>query len=269
MGATSGIGKDVALLLSEKGWQIGIAGRREDLLKEISKSATNIIATKCIDVTQDNAPTLLRSLIDEMGGIDLYFHSSGIGYQNVSLEQEKEIATTMTNSVGFTRMVTTAFNYFAEKSSKITDSAEKCSKIKDSNESSVPKQENNGHTSLKPYCHIAVISSIAGTKGLGAAPAYSATKRFQNHYMECLSQLIHIRKLNIHLTDIRPGFVATDLLKDDKYPMQLTTLSVAKDIVKAIEKKRSIVTIDWKYKILVFFWKLIPRWLWIRLPIKS
>lgn len=236
MGATSGIGRNVALLLAQRGWQVGIAGRREQLLAELHGIHANITAYKQIDITRDEAPTLLMELIQEMGHIDLYFHSSGIGWQNNLLDIEKELKTVLTNGVGFTSMVDTAFNYFA----------------------------NSGRKG-----HIACISSIAGTKGLGAAPAYSATKRFQNHYLECLTQQAHMRKLNIKITDIRPGFVATDLLGNERYPLQLTASAVADEIVEAIEKKQSIRIIDWRYRILVFFWRLIPRWLWIRLNIKT
>ena len=131
-------------------------------------------------------------------------------------------------------MVTCAFNYFAAKG--------------------------NGH--------IAVISSIAGTKGLGAAAAYSASKRFQNTYIDCLDQLCHIRKLNIDFTDIRPGFVATPLLDGGgKYPMVMDVSKVARRIVTALNKKERVTVIDWRYRILVFFWRLIPLWLWRRLPI--
>jgi len=72
--------------------------------------------------------------------------------------------------------------------------------------------------------HIACITSIAGTKGLGPAPAYSATKAMQNTYLQALEQLAACKHHNIHFTDIRPGFVATPLLKDDKYPLLMRTL---------------------------------------------
>lgn len=236
IGATSGIGKEVALLLANQGWQVGIAGRRTELLRELHGTSANITHYKQIDVTQADAPTLLLQLIDEMGGMDLYFHSSGIGWQNNALDAEKELLTVKTNGVGFTQMVDTAFNFFAT-------------------------EQRAGH--------IACISSIAGTKGLGAAPAYSATKRFQNHYMECLTQMARMRKLPIAITDIRPGFVATDLISGSGYPMQLTAKDVAKDIMKAIKKKKGVAIIDWRYRILVGFWRLIPRWLWIRLRITT
>ena len=117
--------------------------------------------------------------------------------------------------------------------------------------------------------HIAVISSIAGTKGLGAAPSYSASKRFQNTYIESLSQLARMQKLPITFTDIRPGFVKTDLLKSDHYPLLMQPDKVARQIVSALMKRKRCVIIDWRYRLLVFFWRLLPSALWERLPIHN
>lgn len=239
VGATSGIGYEVMKVLTAKGWEVGIAGRRHNILMEIQRTNLNVIATQCIDVTKDNAADKLQTLIGKMGGIDLYFHSSGIGYQNPKLDVEKELSTVETNALGFTRMALVAFKYFEQH----------------------PEREGQ----------IAAISSIAGTKGLGAAPAYSASKRFVNHYLECLQQLAHLKGLK-HLTisDIRPGFVKTPLLRDGgNYPLQLDATDVAKEIVKKLERKKTIITVDWRYRILVAFWRLIPRWIWVRLPIVS
>ncbi|MCM1313721.1 MAG: SDR family NAD(P)-dependent oxidoreductase [Bacteroides sp.] len=237
MGATSGIGLEVARLLAAKGWLVGIAGRRGDRLSEICTAETNIIATKCIDVVDEKSPELLSELVAELGGMDLYVHSSGIGFQNVSLDEDKEMATVMTNAVGFTRMLTAVFHYF----------------------STHPAQRG----------HIAVISSIAGTKGLGAAPAYSSTKRFQSHYVECLSQLASINRVSVDFTDIRPGFVATDLIKGGHYPCQLSVEKAAAKIVRAIERKKKVAVIDVRYRILVALWQLVPRFLWVRMRIAS
>lgn len=110
---------------------------------------------------------------------------------------------------------------------------------------------------------------LQGTKGLGVAPAYSATKRFQNTYIEALAQLARMQHLDIHFTDIRPGFVATDLLKSGKYPMLMKADRVAQHIIKALREKRRVVVIDGRYRVLVFFWRMIPRWLWERLPITN
>ena len=41
------------------------------------------------------------------------------------------------------------------------------------------------------------------------------------------------------------------------------------NIAKGIQADRSIITIDWRYRLLVFFWRLVPRWLWVRLKVAS
>lgn len=235
IGATSGIGLEVAKLLVAKGWMLGIAGRREEALQHFKEQHPKQVEVQRMDVTQNEAPQLMQQLIDRLGGMDLFLLSAGIGWQNMELQRDIELATAATNVEGFVRMVTTAFHHFREQGGG----------------------------------HIAVISSIAGTKGLGAAPAYSATKRFQNTYIEALSQLAHMQKYPIDFTDIRPGFVATDLLKGGHYPMLMQAPRVATRIVKAIERKKRIVVIDRRYQILVFFWRLIPRQIWESLPIRN
>ena len=264
MGATSGIGMEVASLLAQRGWQVGIAGRRIERLEEVKRNTNLLISESSkaskgeiacyqqIDVTSPEAPSLLLKLIEKLGGMDLYFHSSGIGWQNNSLDIEKEMKTVETNGLGFVRMVDTAFNWFAQQ-----------------NLGQEPGQgQRQGKDRSCDTYRIACITSIAGTKGLGAAPAYSATKRFQNHYLECLTQQAHMRHLPIAITDIRPGFVKTDLIAGSNYPLQLTPQEVARQIVRAIERGKSVKTIDWKYSILVSLWRLIPRWIWTRLTIK-
>lgn len=236
VGATSGIGYETAMRLLKKGWKLGIAGRRIGKLKEIQAISPNQIVIRRIDICQENAENELLQLIGELGGMDLFIQCAGIGYQNPALNMETELDTIDTNVKGFVRMVDTAFHYFAEKGKG----------------------------------HICVISSIAGTKGLGTAPAYSATKRFQNIYIDCLEQLAHLKRHRIRFTDIRPGFVATDLLDDGKrYPMLMSPEKVARRIVSAIRQHKRVAVIDWRYRALVFFWRMIPRCIWKRLPIRN
>ena len=236
IGATSGIGREVALIYIAQGWKVGIAGRRSTELESLRAEAPSQVSAQVLDVTKEDAPLKLQSLIEQMGGMDVFLLSSGIGKQNYDLQTDIELATAATNVEGFIRMTNAAYHYF----------------------------EQQGHG------HLAVISSIAGTKGLGAAAAYSATKGFQNIYMDALDQLARMQKLNIHFTDIRPGFVATPLLAGEKkYPMLMNAPIVALDIVRAIEKKKRVAIIDWKYRLLVSLWRLIPRWIWLRLPIRN
>ncbi len=235
IGATSGIGYEVARILLKQGWNVGVAGRREERLRSLQTDFPSQVHIQVLDVTEADAPQRMQQLLTQLGGMDLFLLSSGIGTQNPSLEPETELTTARTNVEGFMRMVTASVHYF--------------------------RGQGGGH--------LAVISSIAGTKGLGMAPAYSATKRFQNTYIEALSQLSHMEKWNIRFTDIRPGFVATALLKDANYPMLMQLNPVALHIVRALERKQRIVTIDWRYRLLVFFWRMIPRAIWERLPIRN
>ena len=229
VGASSGIGREVAMIMMEQGWTVGVAARRVDLLQDIGAAAI-----ERIDVTADVATEGLQRLIGQLGGMDLFFYASGIGKQNRELAADKELATVQTNGVGFMRMIGEAYRFFA--------------------------MQGNGH--------IAAITSIAGTKGLGPAPAYSATKAMQNVYLQALEQQARSRRLNIRFTDIRPGFVDTALLSGDyRYPMMLRPEKVAKEIVYAINHRQHIRVIDWKYRILTAVWRRIPRWIWRQLTL--
>lgn len=131
MGASSGTGCEVAKLLLNDGWKVGLAARRTEPMEEICKAYPDSVTVMRIDVTADDAPERLMQLIETMGGVQLYLHASGIGKKNLLLEPTVEARTVATNVAGFTRMIDTVFGYMAT---------------------------NGGG-------HIAVISSIAGPKG--------------------------------------------------------------------------------------------------------
>lgn len=220
---------EVAKRLLQDGWTLGVAARRVELLQAIGAAEVAEI-----DVTAEDATARLRDLVARLGGMDLFFYASGIGKQNRELREDIELATMQTNGLGFTRMIGEAYRYFAERGEG----------------------------------HIAAITSIAGTKGLGPAPSYSATKAMQNVYLQALEQQANARGLRIRFTDIRPGFVDTALLNGDfKYPMMLRPENVAREIVSAINSHQHIRVIDWRYRLLTAFWRRIPRFIWRRLKL--
>ena len=234
IGASSGMGMEVAKLLLDEGYRLGVAARREDRLQALKQLAPDRVEVQAIDVTADDATSRLRALIDRLGGMDLFFYASGIGKQNRTLTPDIELNTVNTNGMGFTRMIGEAYRYFAERGEG----------------------------------HIVAITSIAGTKGLGPAPSYSATKAFQNVYLQSLEQQANARKLKIRFTDIRPGFVDTDLLAGNfRYPMMLKPEKVARQIVSTIHSHRHIKVIDWRYAVLTALWRRLPRSLWRHLKL--
>lgn len=237
VGATSGIGLSVAEKLAQKGERIGVAGRNEEVMRALQRKYPGQVVWSRIDVTSEEATAHLHDLIRRLGGMDTYFHVAGVGYENDDLHPDRETRTLMTNVVGFTRMVDTAFRYF--------------------------RDECDGKG-----C-IAAITSVAGTKGIGTLAAYSASKRFQQTYMQALEQLSHLLGLHIRFTDIRPGWVRTPLLDDRKnYPMCMTVDDVVPNVLRAIGRRR-VAVVDWRWNILVGLWRLIPNALWVRVPFKA
>ena len=241
IGATSGIGREVALQLLAGGWTVGAAGRRTAELEALESLAPGRVHIATMDITKDSATAALDGLLSEMGAPDLLLHVSGVGYQSGPLDEEKELCTVLTNAGGLVRIMSHFLGYVKAHGDVYTP----------------------GHKAL-----VAVVTSIAGTAGLGAAPAYSATKRMQSHYVSALAQFARMEGLPVRFSDIRPGFVATALLADDKrYPMLIPPSRAARLILRGLRRKRRVITIDWRYRILVFFWRLIPRPLWERLTI--
>lgn len=233
MGASSGIGLAVARLCLAKGYCVGLAARRVEILQQLEREHPGKAFAAAIDVCEETLDLL--SLVERMGGMDIYLHVAGVGKINPLLEASTEHSTTQTNVIGFTRCLSIAFRYFEQQG----------------------------------YGHIAAISSIAGTKGIGIAPAYSASKAFQNTYLEALSQLTTLRKLSIYVTDLRPGFVKTDFLDPSlSYPMMMSVEKVAAAVVASIERKEAVRIIDWRYRLLVFFWRLLPAAWWRKIRVK-
>lgn len=236
MGATSGIGLKVAECLAASGVKVGVAGRNVAVLQGLKEKYPQAVEYEAIDVTSSDAAELLRGLIDRIGGMDCYLHISGVGFDNEALDPIKECLTIDTNVAGFAELVGFAYRYF--------------------------RDECGGRG------HIAAVTSVAGTNGLGRLAAYSASKCFNQCYLRALNQLAVTQKQHIAITDIRPGWVRTPLLLDsESYPMTMQADCVARRIIKAVRLRKRVCVIDWRWNIVVGLWRLIPNWLWVKLPI--
>ncbi len=244
IGATSGLGRATAVKLVRKGWTIGATGRRVDELENLQTQlgADNVHIAE-MDVTRPESTTALDALIEEMGAPDLLFYVAGAGRQNKELEEDIEMRAIRTNCEGMVRIVDHFINYVRSH----TDIYSKSHKA-----------------------HVAVITSVAGTAGIGTCASYSATKKMQQTYISALAQLSRMEKIPVIFTDIRPGFVRTPILNPDKkYPMLMSIDDATEYIVKALEKKKRVYTFDWRYRVLVFVWRMIPMRLWERFSFVS
>jgi NADP-dependent 3-hydroxy acid dehydrogenase YdfG len=111
VGASSGIGKELALLLANNQYQVGVTGRRTDLLLELNHQKPDQFIFKTFDITDTaGIPGHLDTLQQELGGLDLLVISSGTGDLNDPLSLEIEKRTVDTNVLGFTCVAVWAFN---------------------------------------------------------------------------------------------------------------------------------------------------------------
>ena len=243
IGASSGIGRAVASLLVERGWRVAVTARRSEALDELRVMyGADRVTTLPMDVTKDDATKQLDILLRDFGAPDLFFYASGIGGQNPELDIEKELDIIRTNCEGMVRVVDHFVNYVRRS-----------------------KEYNRGHKA-----HIAVITSVAGTRGIGTAAAYSASKAMQSEYITALAQLSSMERIPVRFTDIRPGFVKTAILNPEKhYPMLISVERAAQHILRGLKLRRRVLIFDWKFKLLVLFWHLIPRFVWERLKVKN
>lgn len=236
VGATSGIGKGLAEKYIAGGCIVGITGRRKELLEEIKNSAPDRVFISVFDVTDRNAvEPSIEKLAWEMDGFDTFIYNAGYGKSSYGMDADMELRTVDVNATGFVMCACHAFDYFAR----------------------------NGIRG-----HIVATGSVASTKGLGSAPAYSATKRFISAFMEALEQKSSILGLDIRFTTVRPGFVDTDFISGRKYPFTISLDKTVDLYFRAVESGKRNVIIDCVWKTIVFFWSLIPGFLWVRMKIK-
>lgn len=229
IGATSGIGRALAYLFLNENPDnvVGVTGRRTEELADLQGQFPGRVFYRTMDVTREDSVEQTRELISEMGGADIIIYSAGVGSQNSGPEMrpETEMPAVFTNTVGFSRIIMFAYNYF--------------------------RTVGGGQ--------FVTIASVAGVRPLRHSPAYSATKRYQIHYTSCLAQLAHKNGEPIRFTTILPGFIQTGLLKH-KYPFVISLDKGARLIYKAIKKKKRRAIVPGRWRIIVFLWRLIPLW---------
>lgn len=224
VGASSGIGREIACKYAAKGNKVGITGRRENLLNELKEQYPEHIFVSCFDVMGKDNQEKIRRLIDDLGGLDLLIYNSGYGDPSKELDWDIEHRTVKTNVNGFTEIVTYAFNYFVQQ----------------------------GHG------QIAITSSVAAVRSSSWAPAYNASKAFMSNYAEGLNIKARRLKKEITITDIRPGFINTKMAKGNGQFWVIKKEKAADDIIKAIEKKKRIAYITRRWWLIAQIMKLLP-----------
>jgi len=235
IGASSGIGRELAKIIAATGYTVGLTARRTELLKELSAEIISKTYIKSLDLSKpEEASSKVQELIEEMHGVDLIIISSGAGYINHELDWQKEKETIDVNVIGFVAMVNVAMKHFLKRGEGI----------------------------------LVGISSIAGLKGNAAAPAYSASKSFVSNYLSGIRYQVKKRKANIKIIDIKPGFVDTEMAKGEKIFWVASPGKAAAQIYHCIKNGKEHAYITKRWIVVAWIFKLIPDWLFQKLQIK-
>lgn len=224
IGATSGIGEALAEILAKEGYELGITGRRTEKLQAIKDRLTTKTYIQTMDVTNlEQSRADFLALADQMGGVDLVIVNAGVGW--TTNKWAKEATIVATNISGCHAIFNAAFHYFSQKGGG----------------------------------HIVGISSIASQRGSGLSPAYSASKAFMSTYLEGLRFRSVRKKLNIAITDIRPGFVKTPMTEQNSKMFWVAPVNkAAKQIYHAIKAKKKVAYITKRWAIVAQLMKRIP-----------
>ncbi len=186
-GASSGIGKALAIKFANEGWQVAASARRENLLKELSNQYTNIQSFP-LDVTDsDKCKSVFKDIVEKFENIEICVFGTGIhdpqSEKKFNLEKIKKIMEV--NFFGTMNSINSVYDYFAQRK----------------------------------VGQISIISSVAGYRGLPAAGAYCASKSALTSFAESLH--FEMKKKNVRVSLISPGFIKTPMTDQNDFPMPM------------------------------------------------
>ena len=233
-GASSGIGKALALKFANEGWQVAASARRENLLNEISVLNENISSFP-LDVTnKDNCKETFQLIKNKYQNIDICFFSTGTWdpkkEKEIDVDQMKKVMEV--NFFGTLNCIKVVENYFREK--------------------------NSGH--------ISIVSSIAGYRGLPNSTGYGASKAALNNLAESL--YFDFARYNVRVSLVSPGFIKTPMTDKNEFKMPfLKTAEFAADKIYKGLMYGSSFEIDFpkELTLILKFLKILPDWLYFKI----
>ena len=233
-GASSGLGAELAKLYAKSGYSLGLIARRESRLIELKKDletafGTTIMIGRCDVSNQDAVFNCIDGMISYFGRIDLLIANAGISLASPAYEAN---AQALTDTIQ-TNVLGAGYCAYAVIPTMI--------------------QQQSGH--------IAVISSLAGYRGLPEAGVYCASKSAVNILFE--SMRLDLKKFRIGVSIIRPGYIKSPITDRNEFYMPFLQDNDAgcKKIFNAIQRKQKIFAFPWPLAIIVrslYFW---PCWL--------
>ena len=227
IGASSGIGAEMAMQLSRKGYQLGLMARRENLLEDLVSNLEGEHQVMPIDLKNfEEAEQQMNQMIALLDDVDLIVLNSGVGAQEYQLDWIYQKQLIDVNVSGLVLMSTISMDYFIKRGRG----------------------------------HIVGISSIAAHVSSGLALTYCASKAFVSSYLNGLRSRVRNSKLPIIITTIEPGYVDTPMVKGSP-PWTAPVDKAVRQMIAGIENKRQHIFVTRRYRLVVWMIKLIPNWI--------
>ena len=227
IGASSGIGAEMAKQLSSKGYQLGLMARRENLLEDLVSNLEGEHQVMPIDLKNfEEAEQQMNQMIALLDDVDLIVLNSGVGAQEYQLDWIYQKQLIDVNVSGLVLMSTISMDYFIKRGRG----------------------------------HIVGVSSIAAHVSSGLALTYCASKAFVSSYLNGLRSRVRNSKLPIIITTIEPGYVDTPMVKGSP-PWTAPVDKAVRQMIAGIENKRQHIFITRRYRLVVWMIKLIPNWI--------
>jgi short-subunit dehydrogenase len=231
VGATSGMGREVAIKLAKSDYRVGIIGRRGHLLTDLQEMHPESFISQQLDISNPEATKVLSKLTDKLGGLNLLILAAGYGKPYSQLKHDVTLKIVNTNVVGFTHVVDWCLDFFLKQG----------------------------------FGHLVSIGSIAGTRGCGVDPAYCAAKSFQSNYLEGMQHLINGNGSKVHISIALPGFVEKrDTDVESRFWID-SRKRATNQILKGIEKKKPVIYISRRWALVAGVLTFIPRGIYARL----
>jgi short-subunit dehydrogenase len=230
-GASSGIGKALAIRFSTEGWHVAASARRENLLQDLNNNNSNIHSFPLDVKDESRAKKVFQDIIEKFQTIDICVFCTGIhdpdAEKKLSTEKIREIMET--NFFGTLNCIMAVNSYFRERK--------------------------NGH--------IAVVSSVAAYRGLPAASGYCASKSALTSLAESL--YFDFKRYGVRISVISPGFIKTPMTDKNKFPMPMIKSPeyAAEKIFIGLTKKNIFeIHFPITFTIMMKLLKIMPNWLY-------
>ena len=237
-GASSGIGKALAIKFAQEGWKVAISARRENLLKEISKSQNNIDYFP-LDVTDiEKCKTVFNDVKKKLGDVNISVFCTGIhdpkSEKKLNLEKVRKIMEV--NFFGAVNSINAVYDYYKNKKSG----------------------------------QISIVSSVAGYRGLPAAGAYCASKSALSSFAESL--YFDFKRDNVRISLVSPGFIKTPMTDQNDFPMPMIKSPefAAEQMFKGLTRSKSFeIHFPKTFTSLMKVLKVIPNGLYFKIVEKG